>query len=170
MFSTKSSKVVYKNKWLELYEDVVNYKGKSEIFNKIKTRDVAVVLPIFSDGSLLMIENYRYPIRKKLLEIPGGFIEKNEKPPLAAKRELIEETGYSCKNLKNKGWFYCWPARSTQKIHVFVAKDLILTTKQALEDFEYSKIRKLSKKQVTKELSRSIQSGITLSALLLGYY
>ncbi|MGA9153198.1 MAG: NUDIX domain-containing protein [Candidatus Nitrosopolaris sp.] len=64
------------------------------MFNRITVCDTAIVIPLFKDGSLLMVENYRHGVGTDLLELPGGFI--NEVPLGAARRELIEETGYTC--------------------------------------------------------------------------
>ena len=50
-----------------------------------------------------MIEIYRYQIGKTFLELPGGTIEKKEKPLDAARKELVEETGYQSKKLEYKG-------------------------------------------------------------------
>ena len=129
----KESRIVYKSKWLEVYEDVLNdkdeikkndyddddndyhyHRNNIKIFNKIKTTsDGATILPVFSDGSLLMIESYRSGIDAVLLELPGGLIENNEKPDETAKKELLQETGYKCQTLEPKGCFYTWPSKST---------------------------------------------------------
>ena len=52
-------------------------------------------LAITEDGHVVMARQYRHPVGKTLLEIPGGFIDPNEDPAEAVKRELLEETGYS---------------------------------------------------------------------------
>src|SRR5919202_6781979 len=106
------SRLVYKSEWLEVYEDLLTIDARSDkrgkkdnhyhhkktnkvkLFNKIKLKsDSATILPVFSDGSLLMIEIYRRGIDKFLLDLPSGSIENNEKPHETAKRELLHETG-----------------------------------------------------------------------------
>jgi len=59
-----------------------------------------MVIPLFKDGSLLMVENYRHGVGTDLLELPGGFINEDEVPLGAARRELIEETGYTCNDVE----------------------------------------------------------------------
>ena len=59
-----------------------------------------MVIPLFKDGSLLMVENYRHGVGTDLLELPGGFINEDEVPLGAARRELIEETGYTCNEVE----------------------------------------------------------------------
>jgi ADP-ribose pyrophosphatase len=91
------------------------------MFNRIEVRDAVIVVPIYKDDSLLMVENYRHGVGTDLLELPGGFINENEHSLDAASRELTEETGYTCKKLKVINWFYTWPGRAGQKVSVVVA-------------------------------------------------
>ena len=56
-----------------------------------------MVIPLFKDGSLLMVENYRHGVGTDLLELPGGFINEDEVPLGAARREL---TGYTCNDVE----------------------------------------------------------------------
>ena len=66
-----------------------------------------------------MIETYRHGVDTVVLELPGGLIENNEKPIEIARKELLQETEYSCATLEPKGWFYTWPSRCNQKICIF---------------------------------------------------
>ncbi len=147
------------------------------IFNRINVDDAATIVPIFEDGSLLMLENYRHGVGTKLLELPGGLIrgiegQERQRPSDAAKRELLEETGYTCDTLQYINWFYTWPGRATQRNFVFIAKGLEkIQLKQRLEEFEYIKISKVNREQVMQELNNGrIKSAVTVSALLYGYF
>ena len=140
----KESRLAYKSEWLEVYEDLLSIDAKPDktdkknnlhhhhkntnkvkLFNKIKLKsDSATIVPVFSDGSLLMIEAYRRGVDEFLLDLPSGLIEDNEKPYETAKRELLQETGYSCRTLDHMGWFYTWPSKSNQKSYLFLAKGL----------------------------------------------
>jgi 8-oxo-dGTP pyrophosphatase MutT (NUDIX family) len=196
MYNTEKSSLVYKSQWMQVYEDLVIYNNNNnndknnniissshsiKIFNRIKVDDTVIIIPIFKDGSLLMVEGYRHGAGENLLELPGGFIEENEEPSQAAKRELFEETKHSCDSLKLVNWFYTWPGRTSQKNYVFVAKglknnnDIFLENDnnndiQCADDDERDiKIHKLSRQQITAELKngRRIKSSPTLSALFL---
>jgi ADP-ribose pyrophosphatase len=181
----KESRIVYKSKWLEVYEDLLSVneiekKGKknsdytnyTKLFNKIKTKnDGATIVPVFSDGSLLMIESYRRGVDVVILELPGGLIDNNEKPFETARKELLQETGYSCETLESKGWFYTWPSRSNQKVHVFIAKGLEKVSKQNLDATENIKLKIISKDEIMLKLkNQEIRSAETISALFCGYF
>ena len=117
MYTVTSSNIVYRSLWIVLYEDQVRKSdGMIGMFNRISVRDSSVIVPVFKDGSLLMVENYRHGARMKLIELPGGLINCGEQPKAAAKRELLEETGYECNTLKYINWTYTWPGRTTQRI------------------------------------------------------
>jgi 8-oxo-dGTP pyrophosphatase MutT (NUDIX family) len=186
MYNTQKSTLVYKSPWLQVYEDSVRYKDNNKshsikTFNRIKVDDTVIIIPIFEDGSLLMVEGYRHGAGDNLLEFPGGFIEENEEPSQAAKRELFEETKHISDSLELINWFYTWPGRTSQKNYVFVAKglknkkDLFHENNnnndiQADDDDERDiKIHKLPREQITAELKngRRIKSSPTISALFL---
>lgn len=172
MYRVKSSSIVYKSLWIVVYEDWVSKKdGTVGMFNRIKVQDATTVVPIFKDGSLLMVESYRHGPAANLLELPGGFINVNEEPSTAAKRELLEETGYDCSALEYINWTYTWPGRTRQKNFVFVAKGLKKRSEQNLEEFECTEIRKLTKEQTIQEIKHgNIKSAITISAILYAYF
>jgi ADP-ribose pyrophosphatase YjhB (NUDIX family) len=194
MYNTEKSSLVYKSRWLQVYEDSVIYNDNNndknskiisssssrhpiKMFNRIKVDDTVIIIPILEDGSLLMVEGYRHGAAENLLEFPGGFIEKNEEPSQAAKRELFEETKHSCDSLELMNWFYTWPGRTAQKNYVFVAKGLknnnlgndINNNVQSDDDGRDIKIHKLPRGQITTELKngRRIKSSSTISALFL---
>lgn len=168
MYTVTSSNIVYRSLWIVLYEDQVRKSdGMIGMFNRISVRDSSVIVPVFKDGSLLMVENYRHGARTKLIELPGGLINFGEQPRAAAKRELLEETGYECNTLKYINWTYTWPGRTTQKNFVFLASGLKKRSKPILEEFEYTKIRRLPKERVIQEIrSGNIKSAISISAIL----
>ena len=193
MYNTEKSSLVYKSQWMQVYEDSVIYNDNNDknnkiissshsikIFNRIKVDDTVIIIPIFEDGSLLMVEGYRHGAGENLLELPGGFIEENEEPSQGAKRELFEETKHSCDSLELINWFYTWPGRTSQKNYVFVAKGLknnnyLLLGNNNNDDIQSNdderdiKIHKLPRGQITAELKngRRIKSSPTISALFL---
>src|SRR5919199_167502 len=187
----KESRLAYKSEWLEVYEDLLSIDTQPDkrgeknnlhqhhhkntnnvkLFNKIKLKsDSATILPVFSDGSLLMIEIYRRGIDKFLLDLPSGLIENNEKPHETAKRELLHETGYSCRTLEHMGWFYTWPSKSNQKSYLFLAKGLKKASSQSLDAIEDINTKIVTKDELMLKLTnREIKSAGAISAIFYGY-
>ena len=171
MFKIIKRTTVYESKWLTLYEELLDCgNNRRELYNKVLTFDTAHIVPIFNDGSLLMVENYRHGVGQQLLELPGGFINPGETPTHAAGRELLEETGYAARVLKEISFHYTWPGRCTQKNHVFRAQGLFKHSSQTLDTLETIKILKLSKRKVFREIEKGmIKSAATISAIFLAY-
>lgn len=80
------------------------------------------VLGITDNGKLVLLEEYRHPAKQFVLGCPGGYLDKQEDPLIGAKRELLEETGYSAKEFVLLGSAYPYPGISAQKIFFVVAK------------------------------------------------
>jgi ADP-ribose pyrophosphatase len=113
---------------MTVYEDQViretHPNGTIGTFNRIEVRDSVIVVPIFEDGSILMVDTYRHGVGTELLELPGGLIDEGEAAKDSATRELIEETGYSCDKIRIVNWFYTWPGRTGQRNFVLLATNL----------------------------------------------
>lgn len=82
------------------------------------------ILPVLNNGKIILIKQYRFPIKKEIWEIPAGKLKKNEKPKVGARRELKEEVGYEAKKLKKTGEFYLSPGYSSEYMYLFRATEL----------------------------------------------
>ena len=100
----------------------------------------AVVLAMPSPRQVVLVRQYRYPVRESLWELPAGMIEKGEDPALTAARELQEETGYLAGRMRFLWSFYSSPGFCSERIHLFCAEDLS-PGEQLQEDFEDIEVR-----------------------------
>jgi ADP-ribose pyrophosphatase len=104
------------------------------------TRDLVVhngsvvLLPIFLDGSILMVRQYRHALGASLWELVAGRVEPGESRPAAARRELIEETGYTASRWKQILEIFPSPGFVTERMWIFAATGLRQGVAQPEED------------------------------------
>jgi ADP-ribose pyrophosphatase len=85
--------------------------------------DIVVVVPVWDDGTVTLLSQRRYGLKQRSIEAPGGHVDPGEKPAVAARRELREETGIAARRVKRVMTFF--PAiKLQQRFHVFVATGL----------------------------------------------
>jgi len=84
-----------------------------------------VVLPILSDGRIVLIKQQRIAVDGDLIELPAGTLEPGEPPITTARRELIEETGYTAKSLTQIMSFFTSPGFIREEMFLFKATNLI---------------------------------------------
>lgn len=85
-----------------------------------------VILPIVDRDHVCLLRNYRFVLDETLWEVPAGTLEPGEAIDAAAQRELAEETGYVAKQWHYLNYFYASPGVLDEKLHLFIAQDLIL--------------------------------------------
>src|SRR5580658_4287562 len=92
--TTLSSREVYKNQWLRLREDeILRSNGKRGIYGVVEKDDAAIILPI-DHGRVWLVEQFRYTIEEREIELPqGGWEMEVENPEELARGELKEELG-----------------------------------------------------------------------------
>ena len=112
-------------KVLSIRQEIVEIQNKKKKTWEIVQRpDAVVLLPIISDEKLLMIKQFRRATNKIFLELPAGVLEDDESLESCAQRELQEETGYFAKKMISFGMMYSSPGFCTEKLYLFLAKQL----------------------------------------------
>ncbi len=130
-----SSKRLYNGRILNLRVDEVKIdNGKSASREIVEHRGAAAIVPILPGGNVILVRQYRYAVSAELLEIPAGTLESGEPPEDCARRELEEETGYTCRTIVKVLECFVAPGYSTEKIHIYLAKDLTKTRTRLEED------------------------------------
>lgn len=163
-------KLMYKglifNVWQEEYE-TKSHTLKRDI---VEFPETCAVLPIDNEENAILITQFRYPLKKELLEIPAGKIDPGETPEEAARRELMEEIKMKPRKLTKIGVFYLTPGYSTEKIHMFIGMDL---EKAPLpEDLgEEIKIHRIPLKELNNLMTKGeIKDAKTFLALLYFFH
>jgi ADP-ribose pyrophosphatase len=138
---TLSSKPVFKSRVFWVSRDEVAEPGNSTVVKRdvIRHNGSVVVLAVDAkrnpaDPGILLIRQYRHAAGKVLTELPAGRIEPGEKPIPAAKRELIEETGYRAKKWSKLVHYYASPGFLSEAMNIMLAEDLTLGEATPEED------------------------------------
>jgi len=140
--TTLASKEIFKGRIIDLYlEDVKLPNGNTSTREIVKHPGAVAVIAITPENKILMVEQYRKPLERTIVEIPAGKLEKGEKPIITAKRELEEETGYTCADLKPLISFYTSPGFADELVHLFITENLEKMTEAAeLDEDEFVEV------------------------------
>ena len=97
--------------------------GALHDFYVMRGADWCNIVPLTDAGEVVMIRQYRHGTREVTLEIPGGMVDADDRTPLeAARRELLEETGYAADSVEPLGVIHPNPAIQRLACHTFVAR------------------------------------------------
>lgn len=125
---TLSSKRAYNGKVVVLdYDEIVTADGHKSFREVIRHPGGVVVVAEKDKDTILLVKQFRYPLKSVSLELPAGKLEKGENPDDAIKRELKEETGYVAKTWKSLGYIFTTPGICDEKLYLYYAKDLTFT-------------------------------------------
>lgn len=140
--TTLTSKEIFKGRIIDLYlEEVKLPNGNTSTREIVKHPGAVAVIAITPEHKILMVEQYRKPLGRTIVEIPAGKLEKGEKPIITAKRELEEETGYTCGDLKPLISFYTSPGFADELVHLFITENLEKMTEAAeLDEDEFVEV------------------------------
>ncbi|MGE5363636.1 MAG: NUDIX hydrolase [Bacteroidota bacterium] len=125
-FRVTKSDTLFRGRVFDLQVDEIEYdSGNKGVRETAIHNGGAVIVPVTEDGKIVMISQYRYPLKQVLLELPAGKLEINEDPMECARRELEEETGYKSANIVKLGSIFTTPGFCTEELHIYMAKDLV---------------------------------------------
>lgn len=165
-----TSKHVFDGKLLQVYYDEVELPDHSTSTREwIKHPGASSVVPVFEDGTIMLVKQFRYPPRKIFIEVPAGKIDEGETALSTARRELLEESGVSCDYLENAGSFYPAIGYADEIIHVFVGWGLNVE-KQNSDDDEFLLNYRIHFSEALKMIETGeISDGKTICSLTKAY-
>lgn len=167
----RNSTLLYEGKILRLYRDEVTLADGSTTFREvIRHRGASCVLALTDDLRVILVRQFRYPHQQILTEVPAGKLEDHEAPIDCARRELLEETGYTATHLIPLAPLICTPAYDDEIIHIFLATDLTAGT-QKLDDGEFLSVVTMPLQEaVDRVIAGDLRDAKTQSAILQASY
>ncbi len=110
--------------------------GKEHPFFILESSPWVNVIPLTPQKEVVLVRQYRHGTQRVTLEIPGGLVEASDSPEGAAKRELLEETGYGSEEIVSLGLVHPNPAIQNNACHTYLAKDVYPRGEQNQDDRE----------------------------------
>jgi ADP-ribose pyrophosphatase len=140
--------------WLSVYREQVQLPTERIIddFYRVVLPDFAAVLPVTAAGEIVMVRGYKHGLGRAALSVPAGLMHPGEPPLDAARRELLEETGYEATEWKRLGTFVVDGNRQCGTMYVFLARNARPTRPPQQDDTEELQTELLSREQLLAAL------------------
>lgn len=165
----ESSEVLHEYDIFRTRRDRVRAPGDGALheFEIVESKNGVTVVALTPEGRLVMVEQFRHPLRERSLETPSGIIEEGESPMAAGLRELREETGFTAASAEEIGVVVLNPSWQTTRVHILLARDVAREAEgKSLDEGEDTRVRVISEAEVLGLLrDGTIDSAAVVSAL-----
>lgn len=163
-------KEIYKGDPVHLFvESVTLPNGKQIELELVRHPGASAVVPLLSDGTVVLIHQYRHAAGGFIHEIPAGKLSQGESPEICAIREVEEEIGYHVGTLKKLTSIFTVPGFCDEVIHLYLGTDLTPCS-QKLDEDEVIKIVKMPFSKVIQKISdQTIRDAKSIVALQLAF-
>lgn len=141
--------------------------GEEHDFYVLESTDWVNVIPLTPEGRIILVRQYRHGRRQMSLEIPGGIVEDQDSPESAARRELMEETGFRESEMIPIGMVHPNPAFLSNCCYTFVARDVVRIGDLQLDEKEDIEVLE---RPLTDIPSMIREGQITHSLVLAAFY
>lgn len=157
---------IYQGRILSCFVDELSHlDGKKKSYELIKHPGAVAIIPIDSNGDLVLIKQWRYATEQLMIEIPAGLLEPSEPPLECAHRELREEIGMRALTMISLGGFFTAPGFCNEYIHLFVAKKLVHNPLVAEDSDSIDQMSVPLEKTLKMIEKGDILNGVTMSAI-----
>jgi len=148
-------------------ENITLENGVTTSLDIVRHPGASAMVPIYDTNTVLLIKQYRHAVGGFIWEVPAGTFNDSEAPLECAKRELVEETGFSAETWEKLGEITPVPGYSDERIHVFLASDL-RPARQNLDSDEVLSVHKIKLNDVIDMVNKGeIQDSKTISSLFM---
>ena len=171
-WKTLSQRYLIEKPWLTARVDKVELPTGAVIdeYYVLEYPDWVNTIAITKEGKFVFVRQYRYALGKTVNELCAGVIEKGEKPMAAAKRELMEETGFGGGNWQEWMTISANPSTHTHLTHCFLATDVELLSEPHLAEGEDVQVRIFTRQEVEDMLQKGEVWQSLMAAPLWKYF
>lgn len=163
-----STRYVFQDRWFQARADSCEFPDGRiiEPYYVVEVPNWVNTVVVTSDERMIFVRQYRYPVDQVTLELPGGVMEKNETPEVAALREMREETGHTSNEVSFLMQLAPNPAINNNTAYFFLAQNAVPTASTNPDAFEDIDIVSLSKQEVLQMLKENkFQHGVQIGPL-----
>jgi ADP-ribose pyrophosphatase len=159
---------IYRGRILDLSISRFQTASKGEVDLEIVHHNGgAAILPLFDDGTIALVRQWRYPALRYSIEVAAGRIEPGQTPEQTAAREMEEEIGYRAREFQRLTEFLVAPGYCEERIYVYIARGLEKSAQNLDDDEEIEVIRMTIEEALARVRSGEIDDAKTMITLLL---
>ncbi|NLP34475.1 MAG: NUDIX hydrolase [Clostridiales bacterium] len=159
--------LVSKGSVIDYYQDTIEVNGEKRVtFDYIDHKGASAMVPVDSDGKIILVRQYRMAIDQETLELPAGGLNPGEDNKACAIRECEEETGYRPGETHHLIDLYTTVAFCNERISIYYSKDLTITHQNLDEDEFVSTERYTVDELVQMILDGKIVDAKTIAGIL----
>lgn len=169
MWKEEKKELIFKTPIASISESTCkSFSGQKNKYIIIDSKDWVIVIPVLKNN-FVMVKQWRHGEKNISIEFPGGVIDEGESPEEGARRELLEETGYTTGKLTYLGKMNPNPAFMGNHIHIFVAENLTGTGIQHLDNDEFLNFFEMPQDEVYKKMGSNEMPHALMGAALLKF-
>ena len=173
-WKTLGSKIAFDHRWYKVCQEKVEVapgKVYDDYFIGIFP-NIVLIVAITKDKEILFVRQYKHGAGEILLEVPAGYIDNKETPLIAAKRELLEETGFVSKEWLRLGFYYSNPTKERGNgIYIYLAQNAKKISKSKTDDMENIEVQLIGLEDAARMIKKNkIRVAGSVMAILLSLF
>ncbi|WP_024862123.1 NUDIX domain-containing protein [Ruminococcus flavefaciens] len=164
---TITSDSIYEGPIFTITHDTAELEnGKTAVRDVLHHHGGVCVIPITENNEIFLVKQFRYPFQTVTREVPAGKLEKGEDHAVCGRRELLEETGYTCSEYVYLGEMLPTPAYNSEVTYMYLAKGLTFSS-QNLDPDEFLDVERIPLAEAVKQvMDGTIRDGKTQVTIL----
>jgi ADP-ribose pyrophosphatase len=132
-WKTLSSKLAFDHRWFKVQQDTVELPNGTVLDDYFMwpEGDVVIIVPVTTDNQIILVKQYKHAGGDVYIEFPAGYLDKDETPEQAVRRELLEETGYDYKKITKLFESSSNPTKIIGKYHFFLVEECFVPSENS---------------------------------------